>query len=57
MTDKEKWQELKIRLEKAELELLQKINATDTSPKEKKRLSTKLQGIGIAQEYMRELDS
>ncbi len=57
MTDKEKWQELKERLEKAEQELLIKINAEATSLQEKKRLSNKAQGLSIAQEYMRGLEN
>ena len=56
MTYEEKWQELKERLKGAELELLMKINAESTSLEEKKRLSSKAQGINIAQQYMRELD-
>lgn len=56
MTDKEKWYELKERLKGAELELMRKINSESTSLEDKKRLSSKAQGINIAQQYMRELD-
>ena len=50
---KEKWDELKDRLEKAELELLQIRNGNGCTPNEQVRLDTKLSGLRIAQEYMR----
>jgi hypothetical protein len=55
-TYKENWEELKERLEKAELELL-KIRNNDKCPdEEQKRLDTKLSGLRIALEYMREME-
>lgn len=52
---KEKWDELKQRLEKAELELLLIRNNDKCSDSEQKRLDTKLSGLRIAQEYIREI--
>ena len=55
-TYKENWEELKERLEKAELELLKIRNNDKCSDEEQKRLDTKLSGLRIALEYMREME-
>jgi len=51
----EKWDELKQKLECAELELSNKMNANDCSESERKSLEEKLSGLRIAQGYMCEL--
>lgn len=53
---KENWEELRTRLEKAELELLMIRNNDKCSDVEQKRLDTKLSGLRIALEYMREME-
>lgn len=55
-TYKENWEELKERLEKAELELLKIRNNDKCSDEEQKRLDTKLSGLRIGLEYMREME-
>ncbi|RHB42084.1 hypothetical protein DW886_16135 [Enterocloster aldenensis] len=55
-TYKENWEELRMRLEKAELELLMIRNNDKCSDVEQKRLDTKLSGLRIALEYMREME-
>lgn len=50
---KEKWEELEMRLMKAEQELKMKQKNTE-SETEQARLSSKLSGLRIALEYMRE---
>ena len=55
MSYKELWTELKERLEKAELELLEITNNPKTATDEKQRVTHKLQGLRIAQEYMHEM--
>lgn len=55
-TYKENWEELKERLEKAELELLKIRNNDKCSDEEQKRIDTKLSGLRIALEYMREME-
>ena len=56
MKYKENWEELKERLEKAELELLKIRNNDKCSDEEQKRLDTKLSGLRIGLEYMREME-
>ena len=53
---KENWEDLKQRLQKAELELLKIRNNDKCSDDEQKRLDTKLSGLRIALEYMREME-
>lgn len=53
---KENWEELRTRLEKAELELLMIRNNDKCSDVEQKRLDIKLSGLRIALEYMREME-
>ena len=56
MNYKEKWSELRERLEKAEMELLRMIRKTRHNALEEKRLNDKMRGLRIAIEYMEELD-
>jgi hypothetical protein len=55
MNYEEMWDELKERLEKAELEMLKLHNKEGINSEERIRLLTKLQGLRIALEYMREM--
>lgn len=53
---KERWDELKQRLEKAEYELLVLINGNASDDFERNRLNSKVSGLKIALEYMREME-
>lgn len=53
---KERWDELKQRLEKAEYELLGLINGNASDDFERNRLNSKVSGLRIALEYMREME-
>lgn len=56
MNYKDAWTELKDRITQAETSLLNVRNCGGASCSEQKRIDTKLEGLRITKEYMREME-